>query len=791
MMAETTPVPLGPSAAEIAAAMRIIRPRGNALLSAICPQQTRPIEAKAFLMPDELDELVGWVMHMNATHGRNVYFTVNDTLQTLKKASKAEMLRAVAYWSDCDPQVFKFKGYERAREHLLLNLLPKLKATASYIIDSGNGLSPFFTLQQPLELDGDFEAYERVNEAVGAVFDGPGTFNCDRIMRLPGTLNYPSASKLKKGYPAEPSLARMLHVGGPTYTPESMMALVRSMQLSSRFEDYLRTHPAVADRYAGSTAGLTDTSGSSMDFSMVSMLKLGGFEFAEVVTLLGGWRHGSASEARAEQRYWERCWERTSPEDKPVVDLSALLAKPVASATVRAATIPQSEAPEELLNPPGMLGAVTRWINATARKQQPMFAVQAAIATLSTVLGRRFVTTNRNWPSLYLLNIGKSASGKEHAKWAAESILEACDLQHLIGPASYTSNSGVLSALHDQPSHLTVIDEFGKMIEQASVKGNARAQSTLTTLIETWGRCDGTLRPQGYSTFGMNSADASKMKERAIRNPALTLMGMTVPETFFDTIGSAAARDGFLNRFIIVESDIGRQPSAMVDPVALPQEIIDWVKAVHGMTAGTLPTAAISSLSPSPIEVDVRDAAKALFKAFERECIGLMDQYEQHGLAEMFGRTNEIAMRLALIVAVSSRSEAPFTVEYQHADWAINYVRFHAVRIIDRLIHSVHDSEFEAAKQQVWNLLRGSGERGMTEREIDKGSRKFRGMTQRQQIELLNSLDFVGRAKRVSVPSFSGRGKPRDAWVATEAEDQDADEQAINADSADSDCPRR
>ena len=88
---------------------------------------------------------------------------------------------------------------------------------------------------------------------------------------------------------------------------------------------------------------------------------------------------------------------------------------------------PEIRAPLDLLAPPGILGLVAEWIGACSRKQQPAFAVQAAIAFCCTILGRRYVSAQRNWPSLYLLNIGKSASGKEHGKWAVERLLEGCD----------------------------------------------------------------------------------------------------------------------------------------------------------------------------------------------------------------------------------------------------------------------------------------------------------------------------------------------------------------------------
>ena len=454
------------------------------------------------------------------------------------------------------------------------------------------------------------------------------------------------------------------------------------------------------------------------------------------------------------------------------VAATPVLPEPVPVQAVRVAVPPvKPRAPDSLLCPPGMLGVVVDWINATARKPQPDFAVQSGLAAFSTILGRRFVTDQRNWSSMYFLNVGHSASGKEHAKKALEELLEACDMGHLIGPSSYTSNAGVLSALHNQPSHVTVIDEFGKELEQASVKGNARAQGMIKMLIEIWGRCDGTLRPQGYSTFGLNVSDKKDITDRVVRNPALALLGMTTPDSFYDTIGSAAARDGFLNRFLIVESDIGPQASRMVKRLPVPQEVIDWAQAMVAMSSALVdPTSGASAgLAPTPVEVPFSAAAIELFVAFEAECIELMKQYASAGLSEMFGRTNEMAMRLALCVACGChQAGVQMAIEGEHAAWAIQYVRHHALRAVERLKSSVADSAFEGISQQVLQVIESAGERGCTARDIYIGSRKFRALTKRQQIELLDSLAFVSKIAMVRIPTPSGRGRPREAWVAVD-----------------------
>jgi Bifunctional DNA primase/polymerase, N-terminal/Primase C terminal 2 (PriCT-2)/Protein of unknown function (DUF3987) len=439
----------------------------------------------------------------------------------------------------------------------------------------------------------------------------------------------------------------------------------------------------------------------------------------------------------------------------------------VAAVPIETVALAQPEAPPATVETPqlpGVLGAVYDWIEATSRKPQPIFSTQAALAFGATVLGRRYRTTAGNWPSLYFLNIGKSASGKEHAKWAIEKLLEACDLSGLIGPAGYTSDSGVLSSLHRQPSHIGIIDEFGKVLESASIKHGARAASAMKTLMEAWGRCDGTLRPQGYSTFGMSSKDADALDKQVV-NPALTLLAMTTPESFFDAVGSAAARDGFLNRFLIVETDIGRQVSRMTDDVEIPAVIVEWAQRMRAcdlVNRNDDPTLPASSKA-----VALSPAARRLFAEFDAECIGLMDAHDSHGLAEMFGRSNEIAMRVALVLALACEVEE---ISAEHAAWAIQYVRDNSTRITTRLITAVADSEFEAVSNQVMQVIRAGGTKGATERELYLSSRKFKGLDTKSRVGVLLGLANVGEITKAEFPP-SVRGRVRTAWVAVEPED--------------------
>ncbi len=225
-------------------------------------------------------------------------------------------------WADCDPDIRRFGSYDAARAHLTGTHAARLEPVASFVIDSGNGLQAFFRLVQPVELPAGLDTYERINQAIGEAFSGPGTFNVDRIMRVPGTWNWPTATKRKKGYPEAPNMARIVSVSDCAFTLEQLGGLVGANEQETpradvaiatgevdavrRLTDLLKTDAKLRARWSGGTAGLTDTSGSAMDLSLYAMLIARRFDHDDIVTLMMDWQHGSVTGRAQGTRYWDR-----------------------------------------------------------------------------------------------------------------------------------------------------------------------------------------------------------------------------------------------------------------------------------------------------------------------------------------------------------------------------------------------------------------------------------------------------------------------------------------------------
>ena len=141
------------------------------------------------------------------------------------------MQAALCRHADIDPHDSELYPYieERGRLHKLAALLhsnPAMPPTA--ILDSGNGIQPLWAIaRQPLTPE-IIETTEAENRAIEAAVGAAGTHNIDRLLRLPGTLNYPNAAKQRLG--RRVTRARLLYFTDARYTTEQASGLGAHLQ---------------------------------------------------------------------------------------------------------------------------------------------------------------------------------------------------------------------------------------------------------------------------------------------------------------------------------------------------------------------------------------------------------------------------------------------------------------------------------------------------------------------------------------------------------------------------------
>jgi hypothetical protein len=264
-------------------------------------------------------QLRDWIARKQG-QGDNVYFEVNEAPASCKtKPTKASMVAAVCRHADIDPmdEAFPFAD-ERTRLHGLVELLTNdIEMPPSVVIDSGNGIQPLWVIAREPLTPAAVERIEAENRAVEAALGAIGTNNIDRLLRLPGTVNFPNQKKRKRGRGA--CQARLLYSASVTYTADQAAvlgthlqtlvngsALVRSIaakakkkapqpsptdapdwpDLLLRIEAATTQWPTLARRWGGDWTDLKDPSDSAKALSLGGLLHRAGFTFNEMAMAL-------------------------------------------------------------------------------------------------------------------------------------------------------------------------------------------------------------------------------------------------------------------------------------------------------------------------------------------------------------------------------------------------------------------------------------------------------------------------------------------------------------------------
>ena len=410
--------------------------------------------------------------------------------------------------------------------------------------------------------------------------------------------------------------------------------------------------------------------------------------------------------------------------------------------------------------PNGILGDLFDYYNATSGNEQHGFALMTALGITSITSGRNFKSNLNNYTSLYLLCVGKSATGKEHIKTVTEKVLDEAGIGFYIAGDGYTSGGAVYSTLLDRPKHYAVIDELGRYLEASrGNSGSPHQREANTKIMEAFGRCHGTMRPLNYSTMTSKKADADAMKNRLIQNPALNIMSMTTPSTLFATLDIGAIEDGFVNRFIVSISHAERARRVHKEDLDVPQRIIDWIRTVHERSN----TPNIATQKADPILMTFTRDAMEVSYLFEDWCLNMANKLEKYGMGELPMRSNEISLRVAMNHALGLDPMA-VTIGEESMIWATNFIKTIMSREMDVLKVTLSGSDYESNKKEILSDLRSRGSTGLTWSQMIKTppySRHKRNDL-REIMEALKDADLACDETVVT----QKRGKPAVKWVA-------------------------
>lgn len=155
----------------------------------------------------DINEAVAWAKKYNA-EGSNIYYAYATPKKNASKKAKKEGLQWLnGFHVDVDIDA-SFKGDRDAwMDEQVKNILALTPEITPHVILSGNGVQALFEFETALKATpANIAKVEDINRAIAEAVGGDHCHNVDRILRLPGTKNWPNEKKKINGYKVRKSV---------------------------------------------------------------------------------------------------------------------------------------------------------------------------------------------------------------------------------------------------------------------------------------------------------------------------------------------------------------------------------------------------------------------------------------------------------------------------------------------------------------------------------------------------------------------------------------------------------
>ena len=369
--------------------------------------------------------------------------------------------------------------------------------------------------------------------------------------------------------------------------------------------------------------------------------------------------------------YLSRTLKKAKDRDLPEVEFvnnSAAIDKIIASIAQSVEPSPHktlvagsSPAAGTIKPPPGFVGEFTDYIFNTSPTPVFEVAYASAITAMAGLTGRAYNVLG-NGLNLYVVLIAKSGIGKEWAKGGIErlirelkqytkskSVLIPFDLDSFIGPRRFASLTALSETFEKQKSFVSIQDEFGLKLKgmlDTDNRAHAYQNELCAGLLEVYGTSgvNGVFRPAVHARSSANK------NSEPVNSPAISILGLTTPETFYSIVNEESIAQGFLPRFMIIEYDGLAVPlNENRDRFASPQ----LLGALEGLIVNCKQINANIDMGGVPCDIGFNDQAKKISSEFYEYARNNQNKLDSAALKQLWSRAHMKALKTAGLYSIN------------------------------------------------------------------------------------------------------------------------------------------
>lgn len=329
-------------AAESIAFLKMLDADGRHNLVAIHPQQGS-VSGRTF-EPGSWSAMAKWIEVHRPTH--NLYYSLNEPKAGAPhgKLTKAYIANIRALGADIDPDDSSDFEMEQIRISACAESVRNSPIAPTIEVNSGYGLQLIWQLPAKLPANESRIAVESQGRGLAHWLTADFVQNIDRLLRLPGTTNFPTPKKIARGRSPTPRTAAVAHVSNTKYDLAAIAAAVPPLSavereatdasiaeaeagidmsalsaagygdlptdLRRRFEHACATNTHLAALWRGDHAGLIgdDKSNSAWSASLAKRLGHSGFEAQDFADLASVWPQLDGDDKNLSHRQLSRAW---------------------------------------------------------------------------------------------------------------------------------------------------------------------------------------------------------------------------------------------------------------------------------------------------------------------------------------------------------------------------------------------------------------------------------------------------------------------------------------------------
>lgn len=330
---------------------------------------------------------------------------------------------------------------------------------------------------------------------------------------------------------------------------------------------------------------------------------------------------------------------------------------------------------ERIEFPAGLVGKVAEYIYAQAARQVHEIALMGSLGFLAGIVGRQY-NVSAVGLNQYLVLLAKTGTGKEGIA-SGIGLLNSELRKHIpmvadfSGPSAFASGPAMVKTIAEKPCFLSILGEFGLTLQQLCDPKANGAQVTLRQayldLYQKSGK-GSSVNPSVYS-------DKEKNTE-LVHSPALTVLGESTPETFYEGLSEHHISDGLIPRFTILEyrgnrpylnANLGCSP-----PDELISDLVELLQVVLDM-----------QMNKSNVDVLMTKQVKEVADQFEIQTTDMINASTNRVYCQLWSRADLKIKKMAGLVAVGVNIHKP-VIDLKTYKWAKEFVEQDIRNMMDR-----------------------------------------------------------------------------------------------------------